>query len=160
MREVRGHAADSPATEPRGVSLAHSARDGGHAAGCSRGKILFSGPDGKEFCLPLFEYKCPKCGHQFEKIEAFSASKTKKCPKCGGKATRMAAAPAIQFKGSGWYVTDYAGKNSAASSSEGGESKPATPAAPAGDGGASKKTAPSKETQSKDAPSKSKSKND
>jgi putative FmdB family regulatory protein len=61
--------------------------------------------------LPLYEYKCVKCGHRFEKIESLSASTTKKCPKCGARAARMLAAPAIQFKGSGWYVTDYAGKN-------------------------------------------------
>jgi putative FmdB family regulatory protein len=63
--------------------------------------------------LPLYEYKCVKCGHRFEKIESVSASETKKCPKCGAKAARQFAAPAIQFKGSGWYVTDYAGKGAA-----------------------------------------------
>jgi putative FmdB family regulatory protein len=68
--------------------------------------------------LPLYEYKCRKCGDLFEKIESVSASMTKKCPKCGGKAERQQAAPAIQFKGSGWYVTDYAGKGAAASSAE------------------------------------------
>jgi putative FmdB family regulatory protein len=65
---------------------------------------------GRKFLLPLYEYKCEKCGHVFEKIEHVSASTTKKCPKCGAKAERQLAAPAIQFKGSGWYVTDYAGK--------------------------------------------------
>ncbi len=68
--------------------------------------------------MPLYEYKCVKCGHRFEKIENFGASETKKCPKCGGKAERQLAAPAIQFKGTGWYVTDYAGKKPGASSSE------------------------------------------
>jgi len=69
--------------------------------------------------LPLFEYKCRKCGHRFEKIEKYTASAVKTCPKCGAKAERQLAAPAIQFKGSGWYVTDYAGKGSSAASSEG-----------------------------------------
>ena len=69
--------------------------------------------------MPLYEYKCVKCGHRFEKIESVTASETKKCPKCGARAQRMASAPAIQFKGSGWYVTDYAGKGSAPASSEG-----------------------------------------
>jgi putative FmdB family regulatory protein len=79
--------------------------------------------------LPLYEYKCEKCGHTFEKIESLSASTTKKCPKCGGKAGRQIAAPAIQFKGSGWYVTDYAGKGTSTSSSEGsGDAAPAKPA--------------------------------
>lgn len=69
--------------------------------------------------MPLYEYKCVKCGHRFEKIESVTASETKKCPKCGARAQRMASAPAIQFKGSGWYVTDYGGKKSAAAPSEG-----------------------------------------
>jgi putative FmdB family regulatory protein len=69
--------------------------------------------------LPLYEYKCVKCGHRFEKIESVNASETKKCPKCGSRAPRMASAPAIQFKGSGWYVNDYGGKNTAPASSEG-----------------------------------------
>lgn len=86
--------------------------------------------------MPLYEYKCAKCGHRFEKIESHSASTTKKCPKCGAKAERLLAAPAIQFKGSGWYVTDYAGKGSAAKATE-------TP----GDGGAAK--APEKTAESK-----------
>lgn len=68
--------------------------------------------------MPLYEYKCVKCGHRFEKIEPLSASDSKKCPKCGAKAERQLSAPAIQFKGSGWYVTDYAGKKSDGSSGE------------------------------------------
>lgn len=68
--------------------------------------------------MPLYEYKCVKCGHRFEKIESLSASEVKKCPQCGGRAERQLAPPAIQFKGSGWYVTDYAGKGSAAASAE------------------------------------------
>jgi len=69
--------------------------------------------------VPLYEYECNKCHHRFELIEKFSAPETHKCPKCGGKGERQAAAPAIQFKGSGWYVTDYAGKNSSATPSDG-----------------------------------------
>ncbi len=66
--------------------------------------------------MPLYEYKCVKCGHRFEKIESVSAATTKKCPKCGAKAERQLSAPAIQFKGTGWYVTDYAGKKPDSSS--------------------------------------------
>jgi putative FmdB family regulatory protein len=62
-----------------------------------------------------------KCGHRFEKIESVSASDTKKCPKCAGKAERLLAAPAIQFKGTGWYVTDYAGKKPPASGEKSGD---------------------------------------
>jgi putative FmdB family regulatory protein len=68
-------------------------------------------PQGRTFSVPLYEYRCTKCGHQFEKIESVSASPKKKCPKCGRPAERLLAPPAIQFKGSGWYVTDYAGKS-------------------------------------------------
>lgn len=68
--------------------------------------------------MPLYEYKCEKCSHQFEKIEGHNASTTKKCPKCGAKAQRMLSAAAIQFKGSGWYVTDYAKKGGSPASGE------------------------------------------
>lgn len=77
----------------------------------------------RESDVPLYEYKCVKCGHRFEKIESVSAGAKKKCPECGGRADRMLAAPAIQFKGSGWYVTDYAGKNSDGSSKDSKEAK-------------------------------------
>ena len=63
--------------------------------------------------MPLYEYECLKCGKKTEKIENFSGPHLKKCPRCGGKVERLQSAPAIQFKGSGWYVTDYAGKPSA-----------------------------------------------
>ena len=74
--------------------------------------------------MPLYEYECKKCGHRFEKIQKFSDKMVKKCPECGGVVEQMISAPAVQFKGSGWYVTDYAKKSSApASSSEGGKSE-------------------------------------
>jgi putative FmdB family regulatory protein len=72
--------------------------------------------------MPLYEYLCKKCGHVFEKIVKFSDRPTKKCPECGGAVEQTISAPAVQFKGSGWYVTDYAKKSqsSASSSSDGG----------------------------------------
>jgi putative FmdB family regulatory protein len=66
-----------------------------------------------ENCVPLYEYQCLKCGKKTEKIEGVSGPHLKKCPHCGGRVERLQSAPAIQFKGSGWYVTDYAGKSSA-----------------------------------------------
>ncbi|GAC1635393.1 MAG: hypothetical protein NVS9B14_12570 [Candidatus Acidiferrum sp.] len=63
--------------------------------------------------MPLYEYECVKCGTKTEKIENVSGPHLKKCPKCGGKVERAITAPASQFKGSGWYVTDYAGKSPA-----------------------------------------------
>ena len=70
--------------------------------------------------MPLYEYECNQCKHRFEKIQKFSDKILKKCPKCGGVLEQVVSAPAVQFKGSGWYVTDYAKKSSAshASSSE------------------------------------------
>jgi putative FmdB family regulatory protein len=62
--------------------------------------------------MPLYEYQCAKCGHRFEKIQKFSDKMVKKCPECGGQVEQMISAPAVQFKGSGWYVTDYAKKSS------------------------------------------------
>jgi len=69
--------------------------------------------------MPLYEYLCKKCGHRFEEIRKFSDKQPKKCPECGGVLEQVISAPAVQFKGSGWYVTDYAkkGTSSAASSS-------------------------------------------
>jgi len=60
--------------------------------------------------VPLYEYQCTKCHRRTEKIESVSGPHLKKCPHCGAKVERLLAAPAIQFKGAGWYVTDYAGK--------------------------------------------------
>jgi len=67
--------------------------------------------------MPLYEYQCKKCGHRFEKIQKFSDKPIKKCPKCGGPVEQVISAPAVQFKGSGWYVTDYANKSSGSSAS-------------------------------------------
>ncbi|HVM75193.1 MAG TPA: FmdB family zinc ribbon protein [Candidatus Saccharimonadales bacterium] len=69
--------------------------------------------------MPLYEYECTKCHRKTEKIESVAGPHLKKCPHCGGKVERLVGAPAIQFKGAGWYVTDYAGKKSG--SSEGSE---------------------------------------
>ncbi len=61
--------------------------------------------------MPIYEYACTKCKHRFELIQKFSARKVRTCPECKGKVERLVHAPAIQFKGTGWYVTDYAGKS-------------------------------------------------
>ena len=70
--------------------------------------------------MPLYEYECKKCGHRFEKIQKFSDKPMKKCPDCGGRVEQTISAPAVQFKGSGWYVTDYARKSQAPASSDSG----------------------------------------
>jgi putative FmdB family regulatory protein len=68
--------------------------------------------------MPLYEYQCKKCSHRFERLQQFSDAPVKKCPDCGGKVEQLISAPTVQFKGSGWYVTDYAKKPSAGSSSK------------------------------------------
>jgi putative FmdB family regulatory protein len=65
--------------------------------------------------MPLYEYQCEKCGHRFEKIQKFSDPLEDTCPKCGGPVHKLASSPAIQFKGSGFYITDYAKKDYVAS---------------------------------------------
>src|SRR5215471_8151586 len=65
--------------------------------------------------MPLYEYACDHCGHRFEKIQKFSDPLVDTCPKCGGGPVhKLLSSPAIQFKGSGWYITDYAKKDGGA----------------------------------------------
>ncbi len=66
--------------------------------------------------MPIYEYKCLSCGYEFEEIQKFSDPVVSICPKCGGVVEKKISAPAVQFKGSGWYVTDYTKKNSIKSS--------------------------------------------
>jgi putative FmdB family regulatory protein len=94
--------------------------------------------------MPLYEYQCDGCGHRFELIQRFSDPPADACPKCGGVVRKLLSSPAIQFKGSGWYITDYARKGGgegasadAKSDAAKGDAKPAgdakagdTPAAP------------------------------
>ncbi len=58
--------------------------------------------------MPLYEYECGSCGHRFEQIRKFSDPALTECPKCGGPLRKLVSSPAIQFKGTGWYITDYA----------------------------------------------------
>jgi putative FmdB family regulatory protein len=107
--------------------------------------------------MPLYEYECKKCGHRFEKIQKFSDRMVKKCPQCGGQVEQMISAPAVQFKGSGWYVTDYAKKSTSPGSSGDSSSKDKKDDKAKSDGGSkessSKESAP-KETSSKESSSK------
>lgn len=64
--------------------------------------------------MPLYEYQCDACGHRFEQIQKFSDPPVTVCPVCGGTVRKLMSSPAIQFKGSGWYITDYARKDSTA----------------------------------------------
>lgn len=85
--------------------------------------------------MPLYEYQCKKCHSLTERIQKFSDPPLTTCPHCGGELEQLLSAPAVQFKGSGWYVTDYAkgsskgkskdGNGSVSASSSEGESKSA-----------------------------------
>jgi len=62
--------------------------------------------------MPMYEYECTACGHRFERIQKFSDSPIEECPNCGEhKVQKLVSSPAIQFKGTGWYITDYAKKS-------------------------------------------------
>jgi putative FmdB family regulatory protein len=73
--------------------------------------------------VPLYEYECQKCHFRFEKLQRLSDPPPAKCPECGGKVAQLLSAPAVQFKGTGWYVTDYARKGSAGDGGGKGEKK-------------------------------------
>jgi putative FmdB family regulatory protein len=86
--------------------------------------------------VPLYEYACLKCGRHTDKIEPVAGPHLKKCPHCGGKVESVITAPAIKFKGSGWYINDYAAKSNS------GEGKKAE--------GTAGNSSDTKETSSKD----------
>ena len=91
--------------------------------------------------MPLYEYECDACGGRFEVIQKFSEM-TEQCRRCGkGPVRRLMSSPAIQFKGTGWYITDYAKKGSAGTDTKTGESKES------GDSKESKESAKSKESK-------------
>lgn len=69
--------------------------------------------------MPLYEYECFLCHHRFERIQRASAAPVTVCPDCGGAVRRLLGVPALQFKGSGWYVTDYGGGRSAGTTKTG-----------------------------------------
>lgn len=84
--------------------------------------------------MPLYEYRCRKCDALFERLEKASEPTNRACPKCGGVARRLIGAPALQFKGSGWYINDYgSGKGSQSADNE-------TPSTAAADSSTNTKT--------------------
>lgn len=70
--------------------------------------------------MPLYEYQCDACAKRFERIQKFSDPLVDTCPTCGGKVHKLVSSPAIQFKGTGWYITDYARKSSSDGGTSGG----------------------------------------
>jgi putative FmdB family regulatory protein len=88
--------------------------------------------------LPLYAYRCTQCGYQYDKIQKFSEAPDTVCPQCGGVIERPLTAPALQFKGAGWYINDYAPK-----AASGGAGKPADGSSkPAADAGGKTDAAP------------------
>lgn len=77
--------------------------------------------------VPLYEYECKQCSHRFEKIQKFSDEPEKVCPKCSGEVEKLLSSPAVQFKGAGWYVTDYAKKSGLPPKSSASESASSPP---------------------------------
>ena len=88
--------------------------------------------------MPLYEYECESCGSRFEVIQRFSDAPVAACRRCAGPVHRLLSAPAIQFKGTGWYVTDY--RKSGSGKEPSSESQTQTPAATDTSSGGDKKT--------------------
>ena len=117
--------------------------------------------------LPIYEYACLGCGHEFEKIQKVSDAAVRKCPACGRlKARRLISRSSFVLKGDGWYVTDYPSKDRKAamkseSDGQGKTGKTAETAAPSSGQADNGSDGPPKKTKaSKDKPSKSKTKSD
>lgn len=96
--------------------------------------------------MPIYEYQCQVCGTRTEHLQKISDPPLAACPKCGGEVKKLISSPAFQFKGSGWYVTDYAGKSGgkSESSSSSSESKSDGAKADGGSSGASEGKSESK----------------
>jgi len=99
--------------------------------------------------LPLYEYQCKKCHSLTERIQKFSDPVLKVCPHCGGELEQLLSAPAVQFKGSGWYVTDYAKKTASAAKPDGNGATPAASPESKAEG-AKPESSPSKDASSKE----------
>src|SRR5690242_11701827 len=102
--------------------------------------------------MPVYEYECQNCGEQFEVMQKFSDEPLTTHTKCGGTVHRLLSAPALQFKGSGWYVTDYAKGKSADKSADNGTSGKADAPAAKSSGGSESGAASSSETKSETKP--------
>ncbi|PYR21235.1 MAG: transcriptional regulator [Acidobacteria bacterium] len=91
--------------------------------------------------MPLYEYECDACRHRFERIQKFSDPLEDTCPTCGGRVRKLMSSPAIQFKGSGFYITDYPKKeNAAAAKADGALAEQADKAGASGKSDTSEKT--------------------
>jgi putative FmdB family regulatory protein len=115
--------------------------------------------------MPLYEYECESCSHRFEVIQKFSDAPISVCPKCGGPVQKLLSSPAIQFKGSGFYLTDYGrgtgskseGANTKAGKAESGATSGGGDSAAKSDSGSSSDTKASTSDSSSAKPAASKS---
>ena len=104
--------------------------------------------------MPLYEYECDACGRRFERIQKFSDPPISVCPTCGGAVRKLFSSPAIQFKGSGFYITDYAKSGSGSEGSKDKSSEPST-SSPSDSGDAKSKPATATESKSSESSTKS-----
>jgi putative FmdB family regulatory protein len=105
--------------------------------------------------MPIYEYECRKCKAHVEAFQKVSDKPLTKCRKCGGRLDKRISAPAIQFKGSGWYVTDYAGKATKGEASESQTTSESTKEKT--DTKSTKESSPAKKTSEKASPPKTSS---
>jgi putative FmdB family regulatory protein len=90
--------------------------------------------------MPLYEYRCTKCGERTEVLQHLSDAPLAECPRCGGALEKVISAPALQFKGSGWYVTDYAKHDGNADTGKSAKPEATKADAGSGDKGTTKET--------------------
>jgi putative FmdB family regulatory protein len=102
--------------------------------------------------MPLYEYQCEACGHRFEVIQKFSDAPLEECPRCNGVVRKLLSSPAIQFKGSGWYITDYARADKTDGAAAGGDKAADSKRAASGTSSAETKTEPKTETKVESKP--------
>ena len=111
--------------------------------------------------MPLYEYECDACGRRFEVIQKFSDAPLEVCKECGkGPIHKLISSPAIQFKGSGWYITDYAKKSGTGAGKESKESSSSAPAGKTGEKTKADSSGDSSSTSKGDTSTKSETKSD
>ena len=100
--------------------------------------------------MPLYEYECTECGHRTELLQRHGDAPLDKCPECGSTVRKLFSAPAVQFKGTGWYVTDYAGKGKRPDSAKGSSGGDKEASKSSGDSSSDSKKTDSKSSGSKE----------
>src|SRR5262249_44339069 len=137
---------DRPAVAPSRADARRRSRRPARIGPAEREMLGFTDPAPQKqvASMPLYEYECDACEHRFEVIQKFSDPPVERCPSCGGPVHKLQSAPAIQFKGSGFYITDYAKKDHSAKT-EGGSTETTS-----GKSGAKQDTADGKKSSSGD----------